>query len=128
MSIEQFRQRAGIWGAEPSRWPAADRELYGAFAATAQGREILNEQARLDAFLDALEPRPADPLRAARIVRAAGRAPLARRQVAWMSGAWAAAAVLGFMLGYMEPSAETDPLDDSYVQLLSGNTTLEELL
>jgi hypothetical protein len=128
MSIERFRQLAETLGAEPARWPPQERSLYARYADTTEGREILAGEARLDAFLDGLETRPADPLRAVRIARAARTPRLQRRQVAWLSGAWAASAVLGFVLGYLAPMGDTDAGDDTYAQVLTGSTVLEDFL
>jgi hypothetical protein len=129
VSIQRFEELARAWGAEPSRWPEAERALFARHAGTPEGARILARAAGLDRVLDSLQPRAADPLRPARIARTA-RAQQARRRrgVAWASGAWAASAVLGFMLGYLEPASDTDASDDPYAQLLTGSTVLEDFL
>jgi len=126
MSMQRFTELAGAWGADPRRWPEAERGVYARFAASAEGARILAEAAALDQALDGLRTRPDDPLRAARIERAA-RAPQWRRsRIAMASGAWAASAVLGFMLGLWQPGTETD--DTELSQMLQGSTVLEDYL
>jgi hypothetical protein len=126
MSVERFTQLTGTWGARASRWPAAERALYARYAGTPEGERILAEAAQLDRLLDEFEPRPADPLRPARIARAARAPAVQRRRLAWASGAWAASAVLGFALGFMQPVSDTD--DTELSQLLLGSTVLEDYL
>lgn len=129
MSLDRFQALAESYGAQPSRWPEAERALYTQYARTPRGRQVLEEAARLDDFLDALQPRAADPLRAARVVRAAvATRQRQRRGLAWATGAWAASALLGFVLGYQLPGTNSDASDDSYTQLLLGNTVLEDYL
>lgn len=127
MSIERFTQLCETWGARPERWPPAERELYARRAPTPEGARVLAEAARLDALLDGFEPRADDPLRAARIVRAARQPVLRRRRIALASGAWAASLVIGFVFGFTEPvTSDSDEAELS--QLLLGSSELEEYL
>jgi len=128
MSIERFRELAEAFGADPARWPPGERVLHAQHADTPTGRGILAAAAELDALLDDFEPRADDPLRPARILRAARAPRLGRRQIAWLSGAWAASAVLGFTLGYLEPVVDGDTGEESYAQLLTGSAVLEDFL
>jgi hypothetical protein len=127
MSIERFTQLCEAWGADSARWPPAERALYAQHAGTAAGRAALDQAAGLDRLLDDLVPRVDDPLRPARIVRAAREHSLRRRRIAITSGAWAASLVLGFVLGFTEP-VSSDSDDAELSQLLLGSTVLEDYL
>ena len=124
MDIERFRQLADAYGASRERWPEEAQALYQRFASTPEGARILAQSASLDAFLDGFTPRAADPLRPARMVRAARRP--RRRALAWIAMAYAASAVLGFTLGFTALASDEDEL--LYSGLLYGSSSIEEFL
>lgn len=124
MDIERFRQLADAYGASRERWPREAQALYEHFASTPEGARILAQAASLDTLLDGFRPRAIDPLRPARIVRAAHRP--GRRALAWIAMAYAASAVLGFTLGFTALAADEDEL--LYSGLLYGSSSIEEFL
>jgi hypothetical protein len=102
MGLERFQELIDAYGAEPSRWPLAERAGAEALLANdAQARALVADAAALDALLDAAEaaPEPSDLLRH-RVLRAAPRARAAISRFGWASGAgWAAAAAAGVLVG-----------------------------
>jgi hypothetical protein len=48
MTLDQFRQLAGIWGGDIDRWPAATQSAARALATDDEASRILKEQLRLD--------------------------------------------------------------------------------
>jgi ferric-dicitrate binding protein FerR (iron transport regulator) len=124
--FDRARELVAAYGAMRSRWPEAERALHDLLAQHPEGQDLLAEATRLEAELDALMTRPADPLRPARILKAARAASQRRRMVRWVSLAYAASMVLGLSLGYglsAEPGA-----DESYSGLLIGSTVIEDFL
>lgn len=95
MEKERFEAIVAAYGAEPRRWPAAERAAALAFAAS--DHKTLSDARITDALLDAVPPAiaPNDVLEA-RIVRSAraARPPLAAGL------ALAACALIGVMAGY----------------------------
>lgn len=92
MSPERFDALIAAYGAEPSRWPAAEREAATAYL----GRrpDALGAEQALDEALDAWRPAPASAALRERILAAAPRPAPTRwswRQV-WLPGAGLAAA------------------------------------
>jgi hypothetical protein len=126
MDLARFRELAGAWGAVRARWPQASQPLYDAFAHTEEGARILAEAARLDEFLDALGTRPVDPLRPARVLRAAHRADTRRRTVAWLSAGYAACTLLGFSLGFSQIAEPGE--DTGWSDLFIGTMVIEDYL
>lgn len=138
MGIGRFTELAQAWGADRARWPDHERALYDRFASSEQGMAILADAERVDHFLAAWQPPlDDDEARVARIVAAAGRdAPLPatrglrvppaprHRYGAWLSGGFAASALLGFVLGFTQ--ADTVQEDPAYAELLLGNTSAME--
>lgn len=117
MNRERFEQLLDAYGADPERWPSAERAEGGAYAA-AHADEVaglLAEARGLDAVMDnARETLKPDPARVAAIVAKAPKPASGVPQVArW---ALAACAVLGVTLGYggglMAPTAVAE--DDAY--------------
>ena len=116
MNAERLRQLADAYGAEPGRWPAAEREAALALLAEDRRAErLLFEARKLDAALDA-SPTPAvSPALRERVLAAAGGlGPQPRRRFAglsplgWASGlGWAAAAVAGIAIGLSSGQAVT---------------------
>ena len=56
MTREQFRQLADAWGGDVDRWPPQWQADAHAFARTAAGTDILDDQRRLDRLLAAAPP------------------------------------------------------------------------
>jgi hypothetical protein len=109
--MERFRTCAEAYGADARRWPAADRALHARCAATAEGAAILAAAARTDDFLAAWTPSPDEPALAGRIADAVlDERPRRRRRLAWSAAAFAASAVFGFVVGFVQapPDAGTD--------------------
>lgn len=101
MGLERFQELIDAYGAEPSRWPLAERAGAEALLAVdAQARSLVTDAAALDALLNAAAaPEPSDLLRH-RVLRAAPRARAAISRFGWASGAgWAAAAAAGVLVG-----------------------------
>jgi hypothetical protein len=117
--FERFRTCAEAYGADARRWPEADRALHARYAGTVEGAAMLAAAARTDDFLDAWTPAPAEPALADRITAAVrdGRPPR-RRVVAWSAAGFAASAVLGFAIGFMQ--APPDPGADVVTLFIVG--------
>jgi anti-sigma-K factor RskA len=143
MTLDRLRAIVDAYGADPARWPAAERTAGEALlAGSAAARALVAEAADLDAALDAvpaLQPTPA--MRTAILAAAPRRAAsslLAQLREGWRElfaelGGWrmaggvlAASLVLGIVSGGLLSeglSAETSPdllqlayLDDSDVE------------
>src|SRR5579863_7252305 len=104
MNETRFRQLADAYGADVSRWPAAERAAASGYA-SAEGSRWLSEAARLDRLLEAdAVPAPSSALRD----RVIGSAPLARataRAARWLTAAGlglglAAAGLAGVAAGF----------------------------
>jgi hypothetical protein len=122
----RVRELLASYGAGRHRWPEAERSLHDVLAACPEGKVLLAEARALDTCLDGLLTRPADPLRPARILKAARAEARRRNIVRWVSLAYAASMALGLSVGYglsAEPGAE-----ESYGGLLIGSTVIEEFL
>ena len=101
MDIGRFEQIIDAYGADPRRWPDAERQGAGALlAASEEARRIVAGAAALDALLDsAAGPVPSEVL-AARVLRAAPKGSSLIGRVGWVSSAgWAAAAAAGLVVG-----------------------------
>jgi|APFre7841882724_1041349.scaffolds.fasta_scaffold72558_2 hypothetical protein len=117
--MERFRACADAYGADARRWPEADRALHARCAVTAEGAAILAAAARTDGFLDAWVPEPAAPALAGRIAEAVlDEQPRRRRVAAWSAAAFAASAVFGFAVGFMQ--APADPGADLVTLFIVG--------
>jgi hypothetical protein len=141
MKINRLREIVAAYGAEPSRWPLAERAAaQGLIAADPAARGLVAEAAVLDRALDRVgAPAPAGTTLAAAIVGAARSRPQRRRSGfadrlagAWPTPLWpqlaglAAALVIGFAIGFTgigaaDADAATDPL-----LLLFGPAGLED--
>jgi len=123
MTNERFLQILNAYGANPQRWPSAERAQAEAFAAR-HGDEwavALAAEAELDALLGSGEGRPGELLQR-RIVRSLPqtevwnwRAPLAA----------AAALVIGVMLGFSSGALIT-PADEVETYYADAFTGLDE--
>lgn len=121
--FDRFRTCAEAYGADARRWPTADRALHARYAATPEGAAVLAAAGRTDDFLDAWGPPTAAPDLAARIADAALDAPRRhRRRMAWSAAAFAASAVLGFVVGFAQ--APEDASADLLTQVIAGPAAL----
>lgn len=98
MSLVRFEAILDAYGADPRRWPDAERDAARDFARTdARGAALLAAAADLDALIDLPAPAPAsDALRQAIVTSARvrrSRAPL------WWAGAGLGAALAGAAAG-----------------------------
>ena len=101
MRLDRFRELLDAYGAEPRRWPEAERASAEQFMAeNAVARALADEARGLDAWLDAGWSPEMSELTVARVVRAAPspRAILSRLGLASGVG-WAAAAAAGLLVG-----------------------------
>lgn len=128
MNAERLKTLAEAYGADPRRWPEAERARAVDFmkADSARAERILFEARQLDLALDAsTSPRATHELREQVIAMAAGAGLRPRRRgaafgvwpagrLAWASGAgWAAACAAGVMFGmgatsHLVANAEAD--------------------
>jgi anti-sigma-K factor RskA len=140
MTLDRLRAIVDAYGADPARWPAAERTAGEALlAGSAAARALVAEAADLDAALDALPALQPTPAMRRAVLAAAPRPPtpslLARMREGWRDffgelGGWrlaggvlAASLVLGIVSGGLLSeglSAEASPdllqlayLDDS---------------
>lgn len=123
MDIERFRELAEAYGAERRRWPRDEQPLYDRFADSREGRTILAEAERLDAFLDGwrLDAQPGD-LELRVLAAADGRR--VRRLLPWISTGFLASAALGFAIGFAQAPVESGT--DFLSGLIAGSYVLEE--
>jgi hypothetical protein len=112
MDRQRFLTLVEAYGAEPRRWPAAERESAEAFARTdPEAAGALADAAALEAVLDASVPPQPSAATRRRILEAAPR----RRRSAmdlgwWISGAGlAAAGVAGVVFGTTLSASPADP-------------------
>lgn len=101
MGLERFEHLVDAYGADPRRWPEAERAAAEAFLAGSEAaRTLAEDAARLDALLEAAPAPEPSELLGHRVLRAA---PVRRSRVSrfgWASGAgWAAAAAAGVLVG-----------------------------
>lgn len=98
MTAERFADLIAAYGADPARWPPAERTAAQAFAATPDGRAALAEAAALDALLAAAPHQNPSAALHARVLSAlpGARAPLWRDlfELAWPGALWRPAAAL----------------------------------
>ena len=124
--IDRARALLAAYGASAERWPESERALHALLSGDAEGKAAMAEAAVLDTHLDTLLARDPDPLRPARILKAARAEARRRKVVRWISLAYAASMVLGLSLGYgmsAEPGA-----DEGVTGLLIGSTVIEDFL
>ena len=98
VGLKRFEQIIDAYGADPGRWPEAERaEAEALLAASSEARALRDQAARLDAWLDQATTPEVSELTTRRILK---RAPGSSRVLGWGSGAgWAAAAAAGIVLG-----------------------------
>jgi len=108
MNAQRFQELADAWGADPRRWPEAERAAARAFMdADGRGAErLLFEARQTDLALDAAPSVVVSHALREQVIALAAAAGLKPRprpgfgRLAWMSGAgWAAASVAGVLVG-----------------------------
>ncbi|MBM3491172.1 MAG: hypothetical protein FJX68_12120 [Alphaproteobacteria bacterium] len=117
MTPERLRQIVAAHGGQPARWPVAEREAGLALARQLpEANAWLEAAGRLDSLLDDWPVRPAEPALRARILTAIAERPADVPFWSWLVSQWpaplraatmsgfAAAAVLGLLLGLGEPA------------------------
>ena len=129
MQLERFRELVDAYGGDPSRWPAAERgPAAGLLAGSPEARALLAEAGALDRLLDRTEPLSPPILDAERLIdrvtASAQERPIVHSVGAMQPpgrGLWlraaslAAAAVIGFMVGWTQ-------LDTSDASAASGSS------
>jgi hypothetical protein len=121
--LARFRAVVESYGANPDRWPAAEREAFDKLASTEEARAWLVEQRKLDAWLDRAEevaPSPALLRRVAEIpVRHAAPGgwvwPFGRLRS--VLGAAVAVAAVGMVVGMATPDNGSDGGADEWDEL-----------
>jgi len=141
MKLERFSEILGAYGADPERWPAAERSAAEALlAASAEARAALADTRGIDRLLDEL-PRPLTELDAGVVAARAiarsqdtarGQGGAARRGWLWLAPSLtglAAAALAGFLIGWTEIDAAViaDP-DTDYSGYVASLDVEEDLL
>lgn len=121
MTEERFNEILAAYGANPDRWPAAERVMAQAFAQEHQLRlaSALAAEAELDAILGAADRRPSDLLER-RILR---NLPSATEIWGWRAPVAAAAALLvGVILGFSSGAliTPTDEVETYYADAFNG--------
>ncbi len=116
MQLERFRVLVEAYGGDPRRWPAAERARAAELlAGSPEARALLAEAGALDRLLDRSQPLAPPILDAERLIArvtamAQERPPVhpvgtmqpAARGLWLRAGSLAAAAVIGFMVGWTE--------------------------
>lgn len=124
MTEERFHQILSAYGANPERWPAAERAQAQAFAAANRARlaSALAVEAGLDDLLGTGERQPGELLER-RILRRLEQMPVWN----WRAPAVAAAAalILGVMLGFSSGALLT-PADDVETYYADAFTGLDQ--
>jgi ferric-dicitrate binding protein FerR (iron transport regulator) len=118
MTPERLQSLLEAYGAEPRRWPEAERaEALALLQAEPRLRDGAARERRLDALLDRLAAPKATPEFVARI----GRTP---RRIwvgfAAQAAALAAAAICGLYVGLSSPAPTEQLGDDQWAALLGG--------
>lgn len=101
MGLDRFEILIDAYGAEPGRWPPAERaEALALLAREPRAQALAQAAAELDGLLDrAPAPAPSDLLRHRVLATAPGRR-AGISPLGWASGAgWAAAAAAGVLVG-----------------------------
>jgi hypothetical protein len=122
MDLDRLEALLAAYGADPARWPAAERDAARALLArSAAARARRDAAARLDRLLDAVPAAAPSPALAARVLAAAPQAPAAaaRRRpgrrwpyVAAAASAAAAAALLVVAVHDPGPAPRAVPAED----------------
>lgn len=118
MTPERFETLLAAYGAEPRRWPEAERAAALALlAGDARMREALERERRLDRLLDGAATPRATPALVARLSSTPRRL---RIGFATQLAAMAAAAALGLFVGWSSPAPSEQIADEQWSTLLLG--------
>ena len=99
MHAERFKAIVEAYGADPKRWPEAERAEAQAFALQPEAAAILAEARGIDALLDASDE--SAPVSLAFVRNGIAAAPKPTAALSWRPyAAMAACAVLGLALGF----------------------------
>ncbi len=99
MDAARFEEIVAAYGAEPRRWPEAERADAEAFAARPEAASMMAEAGSLDALLDASAE--ITPLNLAFVRRVIAAAPKPTSRLNWRpAAALAASALIGMALGF----------------------------
>jgi hypothetical protein len=138
IAIDRLRSLIDAYGAEPARWPADERAAALLLLANSvEARAYVHEAEALDAMLNRAPLRPTvtvDPaVLAARITRTPRQHPAAR--VVWFArpsfgwpnfAALAAAAVVGFVVGWTDLSTNPTATNRDVVDAIASVSSLDE--
>jgi hypothetical protein len=134
MAIERLEAIVAAYGADPARWPAAERDAAVSLLSRSEAaRALIEHAAALDAALDAVPPLPPAPALRTTVLAAAPRpappSPFARLRDGWraLGGAFgnvpatgsllAASLVLGVLAGGILADATVAESDPDLMQL-----------
>lgn len=119
MTPERFEALIAAYGAEPRRWPEAERAAASALLdADARMREALARERRLDVLLDGAATPRATPALIAHLSSVPRRH---RIGFVAQAAALAAAAVLGLYVGWSSPAPSEQIGDEQWSTLLLGD-------
>ena len=129
MNMNQFEEALSRYGADPGRWPAADRVACEALIASdPSAARLLDEALRLDRLLArSVEPLPVDAAILGGIIAGIGDGRYrdqtlrpTRRLAVWAGAAMAASLVVGFIAGVALPANQGE---DTLAGLMFGTNT-----
>jgi anti-sigma factor RsiW len=129
MTRARFEAILDAYGADPRRWPDAERAAAQAFAAAdPQAPALLAAAADLDGALHLAAPDPAEPALREAIIASAKAAPARRRSLWWagagLSAALAGAAAGAVTVGVMAPGAGGELAAE---QIAGASTAFDDL-
>ena len=130
MNKDRFFSIVDAYGAEPRRWPDADREGALAFAEVeAEAGAHLRRAAEIDRVLDENRPLAPSPAMRRRILNAAPTAARDAGRINWWapSAGLVAAGVAGLMFGATLLAPREMPSERLLAELEAGYDTLEAL-
>jgi len=119
MDLNRFEDCAAAYGADRRRWPAREFALYERLAGTPEGAAILALAERTDRLLDAYASSAPDSSLARRI------GALSWRRYGVPAAAFAASAMLGFVVGFAQVRGAADAAFAA--RLLLGPQSVQEI-
>ncbi len=131
MNIQRFKTLVEAYGANPARWPEAERVAALLFAEqSAEARDMLQEAAAFDRLLDTAETQPASRTLEDRILATFPERTVKKRSP-WFTQRWIPAAavacslVLGLAVGAALPGlagvSDTTAVDPALIALSGGD-------
>lgn len=127
MELQRFLELCNAFGAQRRRWPDTAQPLFDHYAQTPEGKQALADAARVDALLDSWPDTADDTEREARVLAAITAQTQRGARAVWVSTAFAACLLLGFALGFMQPTSTATETPESYASAVFGDSMLEEL-